>query len=51
LSRALFYLAQKEKYGNSADDMLNYQVVVSLFSALVEVGESAERNLILAWKG
>jgi len=43
----LFYLAQNEKYGNFTDDMLKYQVVVSLFSALVEVGESAERFYII----
>jgi hypothetical protein len=46
LSQVLFgsfespYLAQKDKYGNSADDMLEYQVVVSLNSSLFEVGES-----------
>jgi hypothetical protein len=46
----LFYLTQKEKYGNFTDDMLKYQVVVSLFSALVEVGESAGKFYILQLK-
>jgi hypothetical protein len=42
----LLYLTQKEKYGNSADDMLKYRVMVSFFSPLVEARESAEKFYI-----